>query len=699
MLAVSKAAAPAGGDTVINADEVITYTVNIVNSGAAPAYDTVLVDTLPVGLRQGGVTTTSITLVNAGTSLPLLAPAYDPATGVATWNFDNNTANTYTIPAGETLRVVYTVKADTNLGPGLTLTNTAQATLYYSFDDEAVPANGSVADREVYGPTNTAQQTLITPLPGGLLKQNPPNPTATIGQEFTYTITVPSVPQTTALHDVRILDNLGAVNANLTLVSLSKVSGSQAWTPVNTGTPTNLVIADTTSGIEIPANEQIVVGVTVRLNNVGSNAIGLAFNNTASYTYNQLDGDVTTQKSGASSVTANMTVVEPKLTAVKVATNATPGKAAGAPISGGDLLQYVVTINNIGSATAYDVNVVDTLPPALAFYSAYTPTATINGSAVSGFVATPAGTPGSTLVWGRGNGDGSLDIPAGGVLVLTYRAQVLESTATTFSNRVWVDWTSLNGLNVDERTGAGCPTATAPNDYCYGPASVTTTTVDSNSLLKAIIADTYVDAPSTAIDKIVRLGDTATYRLTLNLGEGTTRSVKVQDVLPAGMAYDSLVSITPASGSGSFTYTVASQPAAGATGTLTWDLGTVVNTPSNNGTPVDALIIEYKATVLPNAGIAQAPTTSLINTATLSYLDASGNSGGQAGRQRHPDVAAAGDEPHCQARKRCRQHRFDAPQCQCRHRHRPFPAEVVQHRRIGAGLQRPAYRRAGEPAE
>jgi len=625
MLTVNKSATPAGGDNIIEAGEAVTYTVDIVNSGAAPAYDTVLVDTLPSGMRQGGVTMTSVVMVTAGTTLPVLAPAYDANTGVATWNFDSGTANAYTIPAGETLRVVYQVTADADLGAGLILTNTATATLYTSFDDEAIPANGSVNDRQVYGPTNTATTNLTTPTPGAPLKQNPANTTATIGQEFTYTITVPATPQPTALHDVRILDNLGAVSANLSLVSISKVSGSQTWTPVNTGTGTALVIEDTSNGIEIPVNEQIVVGVTMRMNNVVSNADGLSFSNAASYTYNKIDGDVTTQTSGGSSATAEMMVLESNLTATKVVSNATPGKAAGDPITGGDIIQYVVTLNNGGNATAYDVNVVDTLPSALTFYSSFVPTATVDSSPVSGFVATPAGTPGGPLVWGRGNGDDSLDIPAGGSLVLTYRAQVLESTATTFSNLAWVDWTSLDDASGFERTGAGCPSTTAPNDYCYGPASVTTTTTDNNSLAKAIVADTYVDAPSTAGDKIVRIGDTATYRLTLNLGEGTTRSVKVQDVLPAGMAYDSLVSILPASGSGTFTYSVVSQPAAGATGTLTWDLGNVDNSPSNDGTPVDALVIEYKAKVLPDAGIAQVPTTSLTNTATLSYLDAGGN--------------------------------------------------------------------------
>ena len=62
------------------------------------------------------------------------------------------------------------------------------------------------------------------------------------------------------------------------------------------------------------------------------------------------------------------------------------------------------------------------------------------------------------------------------------------------------------------------------------------------------------------------------------------------------------------------------QPASGATGTLTWDLGTVVNTPSNNNTPFDALTIEYQAKVLPDTGIAHTPSTSLPNTATTQEL-------------------------------------------------------------------------------
>jgi fimbrial isopeptide formation D2 family protein/uncharacterized repeat protein (TIGR01451 family) len=456
ILTVSKSASAAGGDSVINAGEVITYTVGILNSGAAPAYDTVLVDTLPVGLRQGGVTTTAITLVSTNTSLPVLAPVYNATTGVATWDFDSGVANAYTIPAGDTLRVVYQVTADADLGPSLTLTNTAQATLYYSFDDEAFPANGNAVDREVYGPTNTAQQTLTTPVPGGLLKQNPTNTTATIGQEFTYTITVPAVPQATALHDVRILDNLGTVSANLTLVSISKVSGSQAWTPVNTGTSADLVIEDTTNGIEIPANEQIVVSVTVRMNNVGSNVAGLAFSNTASYTYNQIDGNAATRMSGASNTTAVMTVVEPSVTVTKSVNPATPPKA-------GDILTYTVNLTAASGANfsdAFDAGLVDTLSLGLAYQAG---TATVNGTGNT--IADPASngdgiTTPQTLTWtwdpNPAVSTADIDIVEGTTVTVTYQVRVLDtvSAGQTLTNSVTARWTSLDGANSDERTGA-----------------------------------------------------------------------------------------------------------------------------------------------------------------------------------------------------------------------------------------------------
>jgi uncharacterized repeat protein (TIGR01451 family) len=205
----------------------------------------------------------------------------------------------------------------------------------------------------------------------------------------------------------------------------------------------------------------------------------------------------------------------------------------------------------------------------------------------------------------------------------------------SFSNSVWVDWTSLDGTSGYERTGAGCPNWTAPNDYCTGPAIATTPTVDDNSISKAITSDTYNVPPlSTATDAISRVGDTITYRLALNLRGGLTSNVRVEDVLPMGMAFVDVISINrdttadytpPASGPGSnFAYapiTAANVPAAGQTGTMTWTIGNVVNDPFGDPT-TDILEIIYRALVMPDAGIAHVPSTTLTNTATLSYVDA-----------------------------------------------------------------------------
>ncbi|MEN8258287.1 MAG: isopeptide-forming domain-containing fimbrial protein, partial [Thermodesulfobacteriota bacterium] len=514
-LTVSKSVATAGGDLIIGAGELITYTVDVINNGLAPAYDTVVEDVIPAGLRDGAATITMVsTELLIGGALTNLAPAYDPLTGIAIWNFDTGTANQYTIPAADTLRIVYTVQADPVLGPGLPLTNAAIATLYYSFDDEAIPVNSIVTDHEVYGPSNTAQTTLTT-APGAPLKVNPADTTVTIGQEFTYAITVPEAAQPTALYDVRVLDDLGAIAADLTFVGISKISPAGTWVPTNSGTASNLIIEDTTNGIDIPANEQIVIGVTVRLDKSAINIDGLPFSNSASYTYNQVDGDDVTQLGGGSSVTTDMTVVEPDLIITKVGTPIPAG-----PITGGSIIEYAVTMVNSGNDTAYDVNIVDTLPPELALYGTFTPTATIDGIPVVGFVTAPTDAPAGPLLWGQGNGDGNLDIPAGSTLILTYQAQVQVSTVATFDNTVWVDWTSLDAASTHERTGAGCPTITAPDDYCATATSAPFSIIDNNSLNKAVIADSYVDAFSTALDATVRIGDTATYQLTLNLGEG-----------------------------------------------------------------------------------------------------------------------------------------------------------------------------------
>jgi uncharacterized repeat protein (TIGR01451 family) len=437
-LTLSKSVVTAiNADTVVAAGETVTYTVDILNGGLAPAYDTVLVDTLPQGLRQGGVTTTSITLVGSGTSLPIQPPSYDSGTGIATWDFDSGVADQYTIPAGETLRVVYQVTADAGLADAVTLVNSAVATLYYSFDNNDEP-NGDAAQREVYGPTNTAQAILTTPA-APLLKQNTQS-TAAVGSQFTYRITVPAVPVTIPLHDVRILDDLSASAADLRFVSVAKVSGSGSWTPVNTsGSDTNLVIADTVNGIDIPAGEQVVVEITVELLNTLTNVVGLSFTNTADYTYNQVANTPASQATGRPGTTAPMQIIG--LSAQKTVTfNDANGDTVLTP---GEELTYTITINNSGVVPVTGVVLTDDAPVNTTYVAN---SVTLNGTSVP-----DGGTP--PLAAGlavNSAGMGSGIIAAGSSAVVTFKVLVnldvpvgTVPAGTIISNQGYVTSTGL----------------------------------------------------------------------------------------------------------------------------------------------------------------------------------------------------------------------------------------------------------------
>ena len=86
----------------------VTYTVDIVNNGQGPAYDVQIQDVLPEGLREGGITTQSITLLSSGASLPVVAPSYDPATGTRPVGSGWRGPMPGPFPPVTTLRLVYT---------------------------------------------------------------------------------------------------------------------------------------------------------------------------------------------------------------------------------------------------------------------------------------------------------------------------------------------------------------------------------------------------------------------------------------------------------------------------------------------------------------------------------------------------------------------------------------------------------------
>ncbi len=291
-------------------------------------------------------------------------------------------------------------------------------------------------------------------------------------------------------------------------------------------------------------NPYIRISYRARLNNDLDTNVGSTLQNSATLYFE--NGDTNLQEA-LNDTTAAIQATEPSLTAAKAISNVTPGKQPGDPIALGDLVQYVLTIPNPGNAIAYDTNITDTLPPELTLDVSYTPTAQIDGVPVAGFVGIPTGAPDGPLLWGAGNNDGSLDIAPGATLEVTYRVRLDQPADENIAltNIVWVDWTSRDTVDVYERTGAGCPNVTQPDDYCYGPATADGTPYPVGPPAALVKANTQATAA---------IGEEFRYRITV---PGTPHPVPIYDVrilddLGASAANMSYVAVTQVSGPGVF---------------------------------------------------------------------------------------------------------------------------------------------------
>ncbi|HSG58583.1 MAG TPA: SdrD B-like domain-containing protein [Woeseiaceae bacterium] len=257
------------------------------------------------------------------------------------------------LPVASELSIQFDVTLDANLPNGTFVTNQADlvsggATITVS-DDPYV--NGQ-ADPNIPGDEDPTRIIIEGPPPTALIKVET-QATATIGETFTYRVTVPSAPHTSPIYDVRILDDLLASAADLEFVSVAKVSAGGNWAPSNTGTATNLVIEDPVRGIDIPAGEQAVIDITVRLQDTPTNVAGLTFTNTAGYTYHLTDDDPATERAGDAGTSGPMTVVEPELTLEKTG-----------PINMRVTVPetFTLDVHNIGDSPAWNTTITDVLP-------------------------------------------------------------------------------------------------------------------------------------------------------------------------------------------------------------------------------------------------------------------------------------------------------------------------------------------------
>lgn len=602
--------------------DTVRYRLTVTNSGAAPAYDIVVSDTLPLELRDALPANFAYTIDGV---VPTTSPAFDASTfattGLVSWTWPSSEP---LAGAGSTLTIEYDAVVDADVGPGVEITNVSRTESAHSLPSTD-PQAGS---RKSYGPTAESETTLTTDAPDGVSKTGSVG--AAIGETVTYTVTFPSETVDAVLYDVVLTDDLPA---NLALLSVdeSTASGATGYDGSATSLPANHVEArfDT-----VPAGSRAVITITARVVNDSGNQAGVVVSNTTSALWAKSDGAT---PEPAFTDDHDLTLLEPDVSATKRVRNISRGDSFGtltAP-DAGDVLEYQVALTNPASATtstAFDLAITDSLPEGLA----YVPLS-MGGGLTSEPEASGTGTPGDpqVLTWGRTQTTPvEIDLSPGGALTFTYRVLVLSTVEPrqALDNSVQIDWTSLDGdgPNVPgesdgERIGSG----TGPNDYVTGPVVAPATSREDYGLTKTRTSDTYEPA-----DDDVRIGDRVTFTLRLRLQEGLTRAVRVQDQLPAGLAFVRTISIdgdatAPYESSSPFAYAsipASATPDASAAGVsgalLTWDLGDVTNGDTDNGVD-DEIVVVYEVRTV--AGVLGAATsTRLANEARLDYELASG---------------------------------------------------------------------------
>ncbi len=199
-------------------------------------------------------------------------------------------------------------------------------------------------------------------------------------------------------------------------------------------------------------------------------------------------------------------------------------------------MRYTVTVSNVGSGTAYNVDLVDTLPDVLTY---------LPGTTIGATTDDPAGAPGPTLAW-------DLDATLSGEETLTL------SFDTLVTSDVVQGTSYLNTLAATGEDGAGTPippdnSDDVPDDTDDDDASdIALPAVEPALTVDKVVADILRDGISLGSTGPVEPGDVVVYRFSIrNVGQGTAYAVDFSDALPVGL----VVETDPPGGSGSFSVT------------------------------------------------------------------------------------------------------------------------------------------------
>ncbi|MDH7505830.1 MAG: CARDB domain-containing protein [Candidatus Acetothermia bacterium] len=249
------------------------------------------------------------------------------------------------------------------------------------------------------------------------------------------------------------------------------------------------------------------------------------------------------------------------------------GQPAEQPLLPGDIITFELMVRNVGSGTAYNVELTDLLPQGFAYIPGSTSASWPSGSST----ADPA-IAGQALTWALG-----ATLHAGEALTLSFSASVLEDVLPGFHDNVMqARGNDGAGNPILPDRGKDVPADTDPDD-----SSSVTLLVAMPALVteKAVVGITRA-GQAVGVNPPVEPGETVTFRLTVtNVGNAPAYDVNLTDVLPEGFAY--LSGTTFAEWPGGF-YTLDPLGAPGPL--LSWAVGATLR-------PGETLVLTFEATV------------------------------------------------------------------------------------------------------
>ncbi|MEM1086537.1 MAG: hypothetical protein AAGH90_02320 [Pseudomonadota bacterium] len=351
-------------------------------------------------------------------------------------------------------------------------------------------------------------------------------------------------------------------------------------TEFGTGAPSAVVydFADFTGG------DTITIDVTVRVLNNSANTAGSDFEfvSSASSSFSGMTYDDTA--SGFPLVTGRTVALEferPALMVTKEVRNVTLSGTFAATAEGdaSDEFEYRITLENTGTAPAFDLSIIDTVPSEFTILDFAADTIDNDGDGASND-ADEGAVAGQIITFDRTTAnEGKLaELAAGDTLTLLYRttANATVSPSSDAVNTADYVFDTLDGASGGQTapTGANNDANGAFEDGDTVTATITIVAVDLTKTLTltSVGADTSAD---------LVVGEQAAFELAIVLPAGTVNDFIVEDFLPEGLALVARDGVVFGSGVSCATSTTlpATLPASGAPLTASWDFGTCTINP------------------------------------------------------------------------------------------------------------------------